>query len=94
MSEEERLLLVMRAASAPARDGAFVVAVLERAEVRRFRTQRLRALLRGAGGAAAAAGFASLILAAAPAQAAAEGVAAALALGLFTIIVRRAAARA
>ena len=57
---EERLMRAMRASGPPARDPAFALAVLERAEKARFRRAGLRAALRG--GAIAAAAAAGLFL--------------------------------
>ena len=51
----------LAAASPPARDSAFVMAVLERAETARFRAEGLRSVLRGAGFAAAVAALAMLL---------------------------------
>ena len=52
---DDRLLRAMRASGAPARDPAFTLRVLERAETERFRRAGLRAALSGGGVAAAAA---------------------------------------
>jgi len=52
---DDRLMRAMRASGAPARDPAFALHVLERAEKERFRRAGLRAALRGGGVAAAAA---------------------------------------
>ena len=49
MSDETRLERALAAAAAPARDGAFVMAVLERAERERFRHAAAWSALRGAG---------------------------------------------
>jgi hypothetical protein len=57
---EERLMSALGASAAPKRDAAFVVAVLERAEKERYRAESLKALLKGAG--LAAAGAALLVL--------------------------------
>ena len=92
MSDEARLMKAMAAATPPAADIAFTVAVLERAEAVRFRVQSARALLRGAGAAAALAGALAAMLALAPAEAVLEGLLAAAALMIFVTTVRRASA--
>lgn len=60
MSEEAKLERAFAATAAPKRDTAFVIAVLERAEAERYRTERARKVLTGAGLAAGAAGLAAL----------------------------------
>jgi hypothetical protein len=94
MSSETKFRRAMAAATPLARDTAFIVAVLERAEAARFRAHNARALLRGAGVAAGLAGPAMALLAVAPAQALAEGLLASAALAMFVLSVRRVAARA
>ena len=93
MSDDDRFSRAMAAASPAARDAAFALAVLERAEAARFRAQGLRSVLRGAGGAAAAVGLLAGLLTLTPAQAAIEGFTATATLMLFVFSVRRAAAR-
>lgn len=94
MTDEERFERAMRAATPSARDDAFVLAVLERAEIGRYRAHTLRNLLRGAGAALALVGVAAVISTLAPVPAMTEGLLAAAALTAFIQTVRRAAARA
>ena len=61
MVENPRLMRALAAATPPARDAAFVMAVLARAETARFRAVGLRSVLRGAGFAAAVAALAMLL---------------------------------
>ena len=72
---DDRLTRALAAMGAPARDPAFTLWVLERAENERFRHASARAVLRGAGtGAGAAAGLFLLgVWASAHAASAAEG---------------------
>jgi hypothetical protein len=58
MDNEARLLRALNAGAAPARDPAFTLAVMRRAEEARFRAETVRSVLRGAGLAAAAAALA------------------------------------
>lgn len=62
MTLEARLAEAMADAGAPARDPAFVLAVIEEAERERFRTASLLSVLRGGGVAAAAAALAGPFL--------------------------------
>ncbi len=96
MTDEARLLRAMAQASPPARDPAFVVATLERAERERFRAEGARAVLRGAGLAAAAAAPALLLLGWVQANAPAvmEGLLATAALMMFVSMARGAVGRA
>jgi len=91
--QESRLMRAMRAANPGARDPAFVVAVLERAELERFKRLRLQAMLRGAGVAAALVGVAFALEGAAPTQALEDGLVATAALVLFVTAVRRTLSR-
>lgn len=52
---DDRLMRALGASAAPAKDGRFVLAVMERAEAARFRRESLMGLLRTAGLAAAGA---------------------------------------
>lgn len=90
MSDEARLQKAMAAATPKARDQAFIVAVLERAEAERFRLHRSRALLRGAGYAATFMGFLAPALMFVPADAFIEGLAGSACLAAFVLFVRRA----
>jgi hypothetical protein len=90
MSEEARLAKAMAAATPKPRDQAFVLAVLERAEVERFRQHSLRALLRGAGYAAALVGLLAPALAFAPPDALSDGLIGSACLAAFVLFVRRA----
>jgi hypothetical protein len=92
MSDEARFMQAMAAATPPARDAAFIVAVLERAEAARFRAHNARALLRGAGVAAGLAGLLVALLSVASAEALVEGLLASAGLAMFVISVRRATA--
>lgn len=89
MSDEVRLMRAMAAATPKARDQAFIIAVLERAEAERFRQHGARALLHGAGCAAAIAGALALALMAAPAEAVVEGLIGSACLAAFVLFVRR-----
>ncbi len=80
----------MAAATPKARDQAFVLAVLERAEADRFRQHSARAVLRGAGYAAALVGLVAPVLALASADALMEGLAGSACLAAFVLFVRRA----
>lgn len=90
MGDEARLLRAMAAATPSARDEFFVIAVLERAEARRFRQRGVQALLRGAGYAAALAGLTAFGVALAPANAVMDGLFGAACLAAFVVGVRRA----
>lgn len=52
---DDRLMRAFAAEAAPARDAAYTLAVLERAEAERWRAARRAALIRGAAGAVLAA---------------------------------------
>ncbi len=96
MDNETRLMRVLAAATLPARDPAFVLAVMRRTEQQRYRVERVRALLRGAGLAAAAAALAvpSIGWAAAYAEALQAGALAFLALVALVWATRSLAQRA
>lgn len=89
MSDEARLIKAMAAATPKARDHAFIVAVLERAEAERFRRDGLRAALRGAGYAAAAMGLLAPVLTLAPADAVIEGLIGSVCLAAFVLFALR-----
>jgi|CXWL01.1.fsa_nt_gi hypothetical protein len=89
MSDEARLMKAMAAATPKARDQDFVIAVLERAEAKRFRQHSLRALLRGAGYAAAVAGLLAPALMLAPADAVVEGLVGSVCLAAFVLFAGR-----
>lgn len=90
MSDEARLVKAMAAATPRARDQVFILAVLERAEAERFRRHRARALLRGAGYAAALAGLLGPAVTLVPAQALVDGLIGSACLAAFVLFVRRA----
>jgi hypothetical protein len=90
MSEEARLMRAMAAATPKARDQAFVFAVLERAEAKRYRLHSTRALLQGAGYATAIVGLLAPVLVFAPADAIMDGLIGATCLVAFVLFVRRA----
>ena len=69
---------------------SFVLAVLERAEAERYRRHAARALMRGAGYAAAIAGLMAPLLALTPADVLAEGFAGSVLLAAFVLSARRA----
>lgn len=89
MSDEVRLTKVMAAATPGRRDQAFILAVLERAEGERFRRHRARALLQGAGYAAAFVGVLAPLLPSVPAYALEEGLVGSACLIAFVLFVRR-----
>ncbi len=89
MSDEARLARAMAAATPSARDQVFVLAVLERTEAERFRLHRSRALLRGAGFAAALAGLLWPSMTLVPAEALAEGLVGSACLAAFVLFLRR-----
>lgn len=60
MSDDARLERALAATAAPKRDASFVIAVLKRAEGERYRRERARKALLGAGSTAALAGLAAL----------------------------------
>jgi hypothetical protein len=80
----------MAAATAKARDQAFVLAVLERAEAERFRWNRSRALLRGAGYVAGFAGLLWPAMGLVPSTALVDGLAGSACLAAFVLLARRA----
>lgn len=61
MSDNARLERALAATAAPERDATFVIAVLKRAEAERYRRERTRKVLLGAGSTAALAGSAALV---------------------------------
>lgn len=89
MSDETRLMRAMASATPKPRDQAFIVAVLERAEAERFRQHRARALLQGAGYAAALVGLLALALTVASAEALVEGLTISACLTAFVVFARR-----
>ncbi|MEQ1618386.1 MAG: hypothetical protein ABL883_08595 [Terricaulis sp.] len=89
MSDDARLARAMAAATPKARDQAFILAVLERAEAERFRLHRSRALLRGAGYAAALVGLLWPAMTLVPAEALVEGLVGSACLAAFVLFVRR-----
>ena len=90
MRDSERLTHALAAATPRPRDHAFVLAVLERAEAERYRRHAARALMRGAGYAAAIAGLMAPLLALTPADVLAEGFAGSVLLAAFVLSARRA----
>ena len=89
MSDEARLMRALAADTPEARDQAFILAVLERAEAERFRLHRTSALLRGAGYAAAFAGLLWPGMTLVPAEALVEGLVGSACLAAFVLFVRR-----
>lgn len=89
MSDDARFTRAMAAATPKARDQAFILAVLERAEAERFSLHRSRAVLRGAGYAAAFVGLLAPALMLVPADALREGLIGSACLAAFVLFVRR-----
>lgn len=89
MSDDARLVRAMRAATPKARDQTFVLVVLERGESERFRLHSARALLQGAGYAAALVGLLAPVLLLAPADALMDGLIGSACLATFVLFVRR-----
>jgi hypothetical protein len=96
MDNEARLKAALAAGGAPSRDPAFTVAVMRAAETERYRAATIRAMLKGAGLAAAAASLAEPFLgwAGANAEALQEGVLAAAGLLVLVAAARLLSARA
>ncbi len=90
MSDEVRLMRAMAAATPKARDRAFIVAVLERAEAQRFRQHSARALLLGVGYATALVGLLAPVLVLVSADAIMDGLIGSACLAGFVLVARRA----
>lgn len=96
MDNEARLTAALAAGGAPRRDPAFTMAVIRAAEAERYRTATIRAMLKGAGLAAAAASLAVPLLgwAASNGEALREGILGAAGLLLLVAAARLLSARA